>query len=143
MTEFAFSLHELPPSTNNLFYTSAKDLRRHRSRKYSVWHSSASRVFWFSRGLRLEAPYAVEISGIVPANFDPDNIIKPIVDLLVHNRIIVDDKHIDHTSVDRIAVTMPDQAQHLGSLYVRVWEWRPDAEALLERWIEKMRLVQP
>ena len=104
------ALQELPPSTNNLFYTSARDLRRHRSRRYSDWIGSASRVFWFSRGLRLEAPYAVEISGIVPGNFDPDNIIKPIIDLLVHNRIISDDKRVDHTSVDRIAATMPDEA---------------------------------
>ena len=67
-----------------------------------------------------------EISGIVPANFDPDNIIKPIIDLLVHNRVIIDDdKRVDHTSVDRIAATMPDEATHLGSLHVRVWEYRP------------------
>ena len=85
MAEFAFALHELPPSTNNLFYTSKQgSAPAPVTRRYSAWHTSASRVFWFSRGLRLEPPYAIEIAGIVPDNFDPDNIIKPVIDLLVH-----------------------------------------------------------
>lgn len=88
-----------PPSTNNLFIN-VKGRGRIKSRQYKAWAEEA--------GWRLLAQRVRPVSGRVHVTIrairkdgrrrDIDNIIKPILDLLVAQRVISDDRHVEMVS---------------------------------------------
>jgi crossover junction endodeoxyribonuclease RusA len=100
----------VPPSANELFTTRAGSRQRIKTNKYRAWIA--------------EAGYAVNIAGRpaepigrcrveidLPFNRtrDIDNAIKPIADLLVRHRVIVDDRWVDEYLARRVPATEPLQ----------------------------------
>ncbi len=104
----------VPPSANALFTNRAGSTQRIKTNAYRAWVA--------------EAGYAVNLAGRPPEPIgrcrieidlpfnrtrDIDNAIKPIADLLVRQRVILDDRWVDEYEVRRVAVT--------EALVVSVW----------------------
>lgn len=113
-------LSTLPPSTNNLFAT--VNGRRVKSRAYKSWLTAArwevnvSKCRIFRSGL-----LGVDIMAKVNYTRDCDNLIKPILDMMVFHKtknprgIIHDDRYVDDLRIRRVS-----KADWPGALRVEI-----------------------
>jgi Holliday junction resolvase RusA-like endonuclease len=91
----------LPPSLNNAFFNLPKGGRAP-SRAYKQWMASAGWDLKAQRPASLLGPYEAHIIlPKMPANSDPDNRVKPLLDLLVTHKITPDDKHCRKITIER------------------------------------------
>lgn len=108
MARPVITLRELraPPSANNLFADKGGGHGgRAKSTAYKKWIQEAGwtivQQLAGQRGEPLEGPVSVMISAHLSRRRDLDNIVKPLLDLLVELRIIKDDQWVDFLSVTR------------------------------------------
>lgn len=85
-----------PPSVNNLFINGKAGKGRFPSPTYRAWKTEASLRAHLSSSQRIEGPFAVQINAVRPdrRRRDIDNLIKPLVDLLVSQGIVTDDSEM-------------------------------------------------
>ena len=81
----------IPPSTNNLFVSSRRGYR-FKSRRYNAWLTEAGWILKVQRAGRIAGPVQVVIRATPKRRRrDADNLIKPLLDLLVSARVIEGD----------------------------------------------------
>lgn len=83
----------IPPSTNNMF-VNVKGRGRVKSTEYRKWRDAAG---WFIQSQpHPKVPGKVNITiEVRRGRGDIDNRVKPVLDLLVLNRLIDDDRHVE------------------------------------------------
>ena len=93
----------VPPSANNLFAT-VKSGRRVKSRQYKAWLADCGTEILVQAPRRHEErkPLLVRIQAELDYRRDLDNTIKPILDMLVHHRIMLDDRWVDEIHARRV-----------------------------------------
>ena len=94
----------VPPSTNSLFASVGN--RRVKTRNYRDWiELSEYQICKQSPVSKIIAviPYSVSIAVNVNRRRDIDNIAKPVLDLLVAKRIVVDDRYCDLLEIRRVS----------------------------------------
>jgi Holliday junction resolvase RusA-like endonuclease len=104
-TEWTAASVPLPPSVNASFRNVA-DLGRTRTAAYNRWRDNAG---WLVKSMKpptFDGPFSVEIVAPQAMRLDIDNIIKPLVDLLVWIGVTPDDKHMSEV-VCRRSATRP------------------------------------
>lgn len=87
-----------PPSVNALF-RNVPGKGRVKTGHYNEWLTAAGWEIKRQRPSHVPGPYALDIF-IPPGRGDPDNVIKPVSDLLVKMEVIEDDKHARRASVE-------------------------------------------
>ena len=81
----------IPPSTNNLFSSSRRGYR-FKSRRYNAWLTEAGWILKVQRSRLIVGPVQVVIRATPKRRRrDADNLIKPLLDLLVSARVIEGD----------------------------------------------------
>jgi Holliday junction resolvase RusA-like endonuclease len=81
-----------PPSLNNIF-VNIPGRGRVKTHDYKTWLRSASNLIMAQKPVRVEGEVEISVA-IGPRRGDLDNRIKPILDCLVTNGVIDDDKHV-------------------------------------------------
>jgi len=110
----SYELSTAPPSLNNAFPTS-KNSHRYASAAYKKWKSGAGWEIKAQGIKHISGDFEVVISiGAKASRADLDNLIKPVVDLLVSMKITDDDAKMQ-------LVTIRRTAKHDG---VKVWVFR-------------------
>ena len=94
-----------PPSVNGMWRAVAG--RNILSQRYRLWREAAGRALRDQRPKEMFGPVrvAIELSPPDARAFDLDNRVKPLLDLLVANRVISSD---DHLTVREISVSTGD-----------------------------------
>jgi len=85
-----------PPSVNNCFINGRAGKGRFASPKYRAWKEEAALVARLQNKTRIEGCFAVQINAVRPdrRKRDIDNLIKPLVDLLVWQGFVIDDSEM-------------------------------------------------
>ena len=84
-----------PPSVNAMF-RNVRGRGRAKTDRYKVWLNAAGWDIKAQRPERIAGPVAIDITvQRRNRNSDIDNLIKPILDLLVTHGVIDDDKHVN------------------------------------------------
>lgn len=93
------TIDKLPPSVNGLFDNKARGGRR-KSDRYKAWLNDAGWQLEKQRPLAMIGTCYVMVRAVKPdkRKRDVDNIVKPILDLLVEHRVIEDDSHVQFVS---------------------------------------------
>jgi crossover junction endodeoxyribonuclease RusA len=107
----------VPPSVNSL-YGNAPSGRRHgryKTRRYRAWIEEAGWELLRQRPRPLIGPYSVRIS-LPKIKGDPDNRIKPLLDILVSHNLTDDDRHCKHVS----ATIIPELEKGIAVVSVEV-----------------------
>jgi len=101
----------VPPSANQLFVIVGR--KRVKSKDYVAWIQSL--VSWIPHDTeRLEkekTPYHVRIYANISHRRDIDNLAKPVLDALVRQRIVTDDRWCDCLYVERTAEVEKDHLE--------------------------------
>jgi len=86
----------LPPSSNNMFVNGKAGRGRFISPLYRAWKTEAGLLARSQSKQRIEGPFAVQINAVRPdkRRRDIDNMIKPLVDLLVAQGFVTDDSEM-------------------------------------------------
>lgn len=119
----------IPPSTNHLFATRKGGKGRIKTKAYTLWRNTAGweintqRMSVANAGLGLPGAAPASVYILVPraevnSARDLDNMTKPILDLLVHMKVLEDD-NIRH--VELVCVQVVDQIT--PSVTVQI-QWR-------------------
>lgn len=91
----------IPPSVNSLFGNSPSGRAkrgRFKTRRYKSWIEEAGWELIRQRPRPIVGPYRVFIT-LPKTRADCDNLVKPLLDLLVDHRLTDDDRHCRHVSV--------------------------------------------
>lgn len=90
----------LPPSQNNMFINGRAGKGRFISPLYKAWKNEASMCAYLQNKARIEGPFAVQINAVRPdkRRRDIDNLIKPLVDLLVSQGFVTDDSEMQQVT---------------------------------------------
>lgn len=104
-----------PPSVNSLFRNVPKK-GRVKTGHYSAWLDEAGWELKRQRPPHIPGHYALDIF-VPPGRGDPDNLVKPVSDLLVKHDVVEDDKFARRVSVE-VVETMP-----AGSIHCIVRPW--------------------
>lgn len=99
MTYAVYSL-PVPPSTNNLF-ASAPGRGRVKTPHYTRWLTQAGWLIKLAKQPKIEGAYKLRITVPQKTRADLDNMIKPLVDVLVSMGATSDDKHLRSISIRR------------------------------------------
>ena len=96
-------LSEPPPSLNNAYVTIGR--KRIKSRRYRKWLAQSGWEILSQRAGCVGGPWAIDIA--LPANLrgDPDNRIKGILDVLVRQGVVDDDKFCQRINIARTKTT--------------------------------------
>jgi Holliday junction resolvase RusA-like endonuclease len=89
----------MPPSTNALF-RNVKDVGRVKSTPYKRWVKTAMVSMLPQRPKPIAGRVTVEITCRTNSRRDIDNIIKPVLDLLVRSELIEDDRMVQKVSAE-------------------------------------------
>lgn len=94
----------LPPSTNNLYVNAKFGRGRYVSKEYRAWQQEAAlcippavRGAYKPRDI-----VGVTIRAAVDHRRDIDNIVKPVLDLLVKKLVIPDDRYVNEIRISRV-----------------------------------------
>lgn len=101
------------PSTNNLYVTRRHGIGRARSPTYRAWIERAGWTVKLARPARVAGAVRVLIEVPFNRRRDIDNIIKPVLDLLVNLDLIDDDNMVDDLRIIRRIGG--------GSIMVSIW----------------------
>lgn len=116
----------LPPSANRIWRV-GKGGTPHRADAYKAWLQQAGWECVLQRGGD-RIPYRYHLRVTLPEQgLDPDNILKPLCDLLQKQRVITNDKHL------RCLVLAVDPARDAGTLLVELWATPEPAPAPRKR----------
>lgn len=90
----------LPPSQNNMFVNGRAGKGRFPSPAYKAWKNEASIRVYMQNKARIEGPFAVQINAVRPdrRKRDIDNLIKPLVDLIVSQGFVTDDSEMQQVT---------------------------------------------
>jgi crossover junction endodeoxyribonuclease RusA len=90
----------LPPSQNNMFINGRAGKGRFPSPLYKAWRNEASIRAYMQNKACIEGPFAVQINAVRPdrRKRDIDNLIKPLVDLLVSQGFVSDDSEMQQVT---------------------------------------------
>lgn len=101
----------VPPSANRMWRVG--NGRTYKSAAYLTWQTHAGYVAALgAAGDRIEGAYALGLT-LPKTRMDPDNLIKPINDLMQQVRIVANDRHMRRLSLDL------DEAR--TDILVRLW----------------------
>lgn len=92
----------VPPSANTLWKNVAGGGRR-RTGGYNSWYEEAGWTINTQKAGKIRGPYQISIRVPMDARADIDNLVKPIVDLLVKMGVTSDDKMLQAVSIRRCA----------------------------------------
>jgi len=115
----------IPPSVNALWRVSGR--RMHRSRKYTDWLSECMLALELEPRPEISGPFICEITvgrprrkdgSISTRKADIDNRVKPVLDLMQHANIVVDD-----ANAWQVMVMWSNEIEHCQ---VRIWEMTDD-----------------
>ena len=94
----------IPPSTNNLFRSGSRG-GRYKTEAYKAWLDAAGWEIKLQRPPALHPPLRTCLKVLVEApvgqNRDIDNLLKPVLDVLVKMGVIADDSLVDHLEIIR------------------------------------------
>ena len=91
----------VPPSANKLHEGTGR--KRRKTPAYDAWREEAGWEINIQRPIPLSAKhFRVHIVANIDHGRDLDNIIKPLLDLLVHHDLVVDDAWCDSLRPDRV-----------------------------------------
>lgn len=89
-----------PPSVNNLYVNAAGGRKRHAD--YKAWLAAAGWAVRIQRAPELgQGPFRLLVEVPCRRNRDIDNVLKPLLDMLVKQRVIADDRYVDDLRVVR------------------------------------------
>lgn len=90
----------IPPSSNNMFINIPKR-GRVKSGKYKAWTIAAGLLLNSQHPAPVRGPVSIAIKVKRPtANSDVDNRSKAVIDLLVQQNIIDDDRNVERVSIE-------------------------------------------
>lgn len=107
-----------PPSANSLF---AGNVRRYKSKRYKSWLLHAGwRVIEQVGRERISGPWSIEMRAVRPdrRKRDIDNLIKPVVDLLVAVKVVDDDCEMQTV----FAAWVPGEPEKPGYVKVHLFQ---------------------
>ena len=115
----------VPPSTNNLF-VNKRTGGRARAAVYKAWLNAAGWEIKLQRPPALHEPLRtclrVLIEAPVGQNRDIDNVIKPVLDVLVKMGVIADDSLIDDLRIVRMGVSsLSPTSAYESAVRVSLW----------------------
>lgn len=95
-------IHLPYPVTVNKMYTNIPGVGRVKTKQYRTWHKQAKDSLWGQKIDFIPGNVQVTISVKRPDNRkrDIDNLAKGILDFLVKNKIIDDDRHIQRLVIE-------------------------------------------
>lgn len=99
----------LPPSQNNMFINGKAGKGRFISPLYKAWKNEASIRAYMQNKSRIEGCFAVQINAVRPdrRKRDIDNLIKPLVDLLVSQGFVGDDSEMQQVTATWVETGPP------------------------------------
>ena len=118
----------MPPSANQMFGRTAKGWI-YKTRRYRDWELECMKrcMVMRSRGEIKPLPdpctYGMLIVSDMPRNRDLDNVIKPLSDLLVKQKLTPDDRFLDQINAQRIRGDAANQTHNLPHKHVIFLGW--------------------
>lgn len=95
-----FDISALPPSTNNLF-VNVRGKGRVKSERYKTWLNAAGWDVLMAKPKLIQSPVRVTILINRPnKRSDVDNRVKALLDLLVAQRVLLDDSQVHSLTVE-------------------------------------------